>query len=179
MRCFTVTTRLENGIRVSEKPYPHIAVGEAGRGRKLSRVALGSRDFDPAPETLTNASVMQTRKGTILVVAEQPHDHRRALVLLSTPMGYRGSTSWEGLDDVVVLAEGIVADGAAGRMGSYLVRLVIVEPGTRLVCHRRGRLYGKPSEVHVCFTGDELLVGTADEVCPPSTEADDTDGELL
>lgn len=48
MKCFTVTAqgKLEH-LAISHDPYPHVAIGEAGRGRKLSRVPLGQKDFPP------------------------------------------------------------------------------------------------------------------------------------
>lgn len=180
MRCFTVRAEAMAGLTVRTEPYAHVEVGEAGRGRRLTRVALGSRDFEVVPEVLARASAIRTRaKGTVLLVQEKDGDTRRALVLLAVPMGYRGGTAWDGLDDVTILAEGTVADGAAGRMGSYQEYLAILPPGARLVCRRYGRLYGAPAQVHVYWTGEELRVGTADEVCPPCSEADETGADQL
>lgn len=180
MRCFTVRSKVVEGLTVKGAPYPHVEVGEAGRGRVMARVALGARDFEVPPKVLTHASAIRTRaKGTVLLVQEKDGDTRRALVLLAVPMGYRGGTAWDGLDEVTILAEGTVAEGAAGRMGSYQEYLAILPPGARLVCHRHGRLYGDPAQVHVHWTGEELRVGAMDEVCPPCSEADETGADYL
>lgn len=48
MKAFTVGTTATEGLPVSTEPYPHIPVGESGRGRQLTRVALGRRDFGEA-----------------------------------------------------------------------------------------------------------------------------------
>lgn len=60
MRCFTITSSAISGdikpyLEVVAKPYPHVGVGEEGRGRKYVRFPLGQRlaeslaDYVPCP----------------------------------------------------------------------------------------------------------------------------------
>jgi hypothetical protein len=79
---------------------------------------------------------------------------------------------------VTVLAEGYYAQGDAGRMGGHPVYLVILEPGTRIVCHRAGRLYGGISRIHVLWTGEMLYVG-AEDVVDQAAGLVQEEGELL
>lgn len=148
MQTFTVASKgASDSIAIAREPYPHIAVGEPGRGRKLARVALaasladkllsqvpcisrGQQDWRdhsspcqycheltearPNPSyagvtshyhpdagmmerqnpKITEASVIRTAKGTLLVVEPRQGDYR-ALVLVDIEAGYRGGTTWE------------------------------------------------------------------------------------
>jgi len=175
MKCYTIVDKEPvQWINIKEEPYPHIAIGEQGRGRKISRVGLGKRDFSPTPKKIEKASVIRTKeKGTLLVIAEKQQNDDRILVVLGIPMGYRGHTEWEGLDSplISVLTEGTIAQGAAGRMGSYQKYLAILSPGIHLKCTRYGRLYGDTKEIHILYTKEkELLVGSEDEVFQPNEE---------
>ena len=229
MKCFTVTaSSVTPKFNVSVEPYPHVGIGESGRGRSYARVPLGKRDFPESepPEILERASAIKTRdKGTLLLVKEKPGDVQRALVLVTIPAGYRGGTSWTGVctvknpckkrgerlyehecqacgtripeyggvhpdegtaydwpsfppDGVSVLAEGYRAQGAAGRMGNHVERLLIMEAGTMFRVCRGGRLYGAPSKRYVVWTGEELKLGSFDELFPASP-AEEEDAELL
>lgn len=96
MKCFTATEKgAKDGIAITVAPFAHIAVGEAGRGRELARVGLGSKDFPVPPERLERCSVIKTEKGTMLIVSERSNvPAGRALVLVNVSAGYRGSTKW-------------------------------------------------------------------------------------
>jgi len=274
MRCFTVTeSRVTSSIEIEPTPYPHIAVGESGRGRELTRFPVGLRFanslayqkpcfrrgeqmyHEVCPECsmkctsipgstyfrhpeegkityyspVERASVLKTReKGTFLLIEEQdPADHR-ALVLVNIAAGFRGGTEWTGAvsdeapcpywgeevwskfcprcktlcfpiegtekyqhpeggtipqwtifppSGIITLAQGCKAQGAAGRMGGHVVRLLLMEPGTSFRVHRTGRLYGAPVERFVFWDGETLHLGTQDEVWPPSCEM--PEGELI
>ena len=172
MKCFTIGCQAENGLKVFQEPYPHIKVGERGRGRWEERVPLAQslRHL----ENITNASVVKLPpkegidKERYLVVEEKETDNR-ALVLLRTPMGFRGYTKWTGLDKAKVIAR-TCADGAAGRMGSYQCYLCILEKGTVLTVIRTGRLYGARATTVIFWDGNNIRVGSADEVFPITVE---------
>ncbi len=189
MRSFTITKKIEEGLAVTSEPYPHIAVGEPGRGRKLVRVALGRRDFpEGGVSHIDDVGIFQTQKGTLLVVKETKLDNR-ALVLLKTPPGFRGSVSWYALTrnesvtldespKVKLVAIGYCAQGMAGRAGGGPEYLAIIEPGTRLEVTRRGRLYGSDPVLHLVWDGEELSFGTPDVVCQVGFEEELVGKEL-
>ena len=181
MKSFTVTTRVREGLTVTSEPYPHVSVGEHGRGRKLARVALGRRDF-PGEDTthVDDVGIFQTQRGSLLVVKETREDNR-ALILLGTPAGFRGGVSWRVLTEsgesvpldsspkVKIVADGYCAQGIAGRAGGGPEYLVIVEPGVKLEVTRRGRLYGADPVLHLVWDG-ELVFGPPDVVCQAGFE---------
>ena len=293
MRCFTVTeSSVSPGISITWEPYPHIGVGEKGRGREYTRFPIAHRFAETLlrrepcfmrgkdigigkpgrvcdlcgqeykevgrdarlsgaylrhPDAgemvrrnpVERASVLRTKeKGTLLLVEEKDPADRRALVLANIAAGYRGSTTWtdadreevpcpsrgtrkatyrcdlcgihypaykgEGQydsdmfwsgqnihpdagtiyqyapfppDGITVLAEGYCAQGTAGRMGGHVVRLLIMEPGVCFRVVRHGRLYGAPAARYVYWDGENLRLGTRDEIFPPACEA--PEGELV
>ncbi len=81
-------------------------------------------------------------------------------------------------EGVTVVAEGACAQGAAGRMGGHVERLLIMEPGSMFRVARHGRLYGAPSRRYVIWTGEELKLGSFDELFPATT-AEEEQAELL
>jgi len=174
MRLFTVTERgVEEGIRVHMDPYPHIALGERGRGRWLERVALGRRDFPNPPERLAAASLLRIKKEErqFFLLAKEEKADPRALVKLAIPAGYRGSTSIALAEGVIEVTRGTCAQGIAGRMGHHDELLVIAsKPGVVARVERFGRLYGAPAHLVVAFNGESVRVGPEDEVFPPSDE---------
>jgi hypothetical protein len=76
---------------------------------------------------------------------------------------------------ITILAEGAEAQGDAGRMGGHDVRLLIMEPGSSFRVHRYGRLYGAPAERIISWDGQEMKIGTLDEIHLPSDEVADGD----
>lgn len=73
-------------------------------------------------------------------------------------------------EGITALAQGYRAQGEAGRMGGHPVYLLLMEPGASFRVFRSGRLYGEPAERVVNWTGENLLLGTMDEVFPPLEE---------
>lgn len=92
MKTFTVTTRILQGLPFESSPYPHVPVGEPGRGRVLTRFPVGRRLAESLQDVgrIERADVLRTDKGTLLLVEERRLDDRRALVLAGVPAGYRG-----------------------------------------------------------------------------------------
>lgn len=81
-------------------------------------------------------------------------------------------------DKLIVLAEGYGAEGAAGRAGGpHYERLLIMDIGACFKIERYGRLYGNPSEYIVFYDGEQIRVGTKDEIFEPSCEM--PEGELI
>lgn len=108
-----------------------------------------------APGVLQKASLIQTKKGTLLLVPEKNKDDK-ALVKLAVEAGFRGKTKVEFSDGVEVLKEGVCAQGKAGLMGFHSEYLIVMNPGSYAIVERFGRLYGAPSVVRVDFDGEEL-----------------------
>jgi hypothetical protein len=278
MKCFFVSENtIHQEIYFNSLPYPHVPIGEEGRGRKLVRFPIATKfaqsltHYAPCPlrghiyytagkcsncgtplvpdkyekmythpdkgekpecSPLERVSIIKTReKGTLLIVEERDPQDKRALVLVDIAAGYRGGTTWTGAEytstpchyrgkevpksdvlfgecshcgltlhyrdgvyyhpdkgDIVewssfpsagitVLAEGYRAQGAAGRMGGHIARLLIMEPGASFRVKRYGRLYGAPAERIVYWDGENLHLGTYDEVFPPACET--PEGELI
>lgn len=96
MKTFTITSRsAESGLAVETAPFPHVAIGEEGRGRKLVRVPLGAKDFprDQEVDRADDLAVIQTAKGTLLLVKEDRHDPR-VILHLAIGGGFRGRVTW-------------------------------------------------------------------------------------
>lgn len=97
MKSYTIETeKIIKGIQVSAEPYPHIGVGEKGRGRRYYRFPVVPDLFESLEDgRLHRATVIKTRaKGTLLAVPEKDPEDRRALVLLNVEMGFRGGVSY-------------------------------------------------------------------------------------
>ena len=109
-----------------------------------------------APGVLQRASVITTKKGTLLLIPGKDGDDKNVLVKLAVEAGFRGETSASFSDGVRVLKEGICAQGAAGRMGNHSEYLITMEPGSHAIVKRYGRLYGAPSVVRIDYDGEEL-----------------------
>ena len=62
-----------------------------------------------------------------------------------------------------ILVRGIIAQGAAGRMGSGEQIVAIVKKGDIFRTGYSGRLYGKPRAHYYLFTGEEIVAATWDE----------------
>ncbi|MED0649937.1 hypothetical protein P9246_10720 [Aeribacillus pallidus] len=90
-------------ICAEKEPYPHIPIGESGRGRKLTLFPVGARFAETLGDdrSIERASVIKTKqKGTLLLVEERTSEDRRALVHLAIEAGFRGGASWTGAEKV-------------------------------------------------------------------------------
>lgn len=152
-------------IEKGGKVYPYIKinddgniiVGEEGRGRKLVTVPL------PA-----GAEIDKVEEYSIVPVVKRintSHDDTVVAVLIEDQSGYRGT--WRLCRDLSddelnpeeighVVAEGWVAEGAAGRMGGGPEYLILARPG-EFIIHRKGRLYGNPEYIAVEIGGDGVV----------------------
>jgi len=177
MKIYTVSrdgvdpsARVDTMFLPDGRNIPAVILGEEGCGRKLTYV----------PVTLTPASRQKwerdgwvevedvvwryNRKGHVhLRELDEPSREDEYLVVLLGWIGFRGSNALtdsegEALGREVVLAEGRIAQGAAGRMGSGSQWLLKVKPGDLLRYQVSGRLYGEPGEyvIHCTAAGPQL-----------------------
>ena len=108
MKCCKVSEKGVASLLVRAEPYPHIPIGESGRGRCLDRFPLGRRFAEGIfgeDDTghVEQASIIKTReKSTLLLVEERVADDRRALVHLAIAAGFRGGTAITGGEKVEV-----------------------------------------------------------------------------
>lgn len=71
------------------------------------------------------------------------------------------------LPGLTIIAEGWRAQGEAGRMGCHPERLCILEPGTAIRIERTGRTYGRPWELWIRWTGEQMLLGDRSILASP------------
>ena len=126
------------------------------------------------------AEVTQTRSGRPKLFAysyESSMATEKAIVVLRTPIGYRGGNQHCG--DLIgrdeedrptfkdfpgeVLAEGIIAQGDAGRMGDGEQLIAVMPRGVVFTARLFGRLYGNPSRYYYYFDGQKVLALTVEE----------------
>jgi len=158
---------------------PAIIVGESGRGRRLGIVTVEGVPLPTgdSPQSLYAATVGKTRAGKpklIAAASEDEHDDSAAIVVLRTPIGGRGWNSHTGdkLDDDQlppdasgddkfapfpgqILAEGVIAQGAAGYAGSGQQLITIVPRDVVFRASIRGRR--AIGTVYYAFDGEQVL----------------------
>jgi hypothetical protein len=149
-----------------------ITVGEPGRGRKVGVLpVLG--DAPTEWYTLHSADVGESRSGRPLLKPRSGGDldTSAAIVVLRTPIGFRGGNAHTG-DRVGdgfhpfpgrVLVEGVIAQGAAGNMGSGMQIVAVMPRGVVWRTGYTGRLYGAPAAHYYVFDGVGVRVATWDE----------------
>jgi hypothetical protein len=157
-----------------------VVVGESGRGRQLGVVPVAGDAPGERGMLLTAASLGQTRASKPrLIPADSATDHSAALVVFRTPIGFRGSNNHTGdragTDPATgkptgflpfpgtVLAQGIIAQGDAGHMGSGVQLVALVPRGSVFRVVLRGRLYGAPDAHYYVFDGQQIRGMTWDE----------------
>jgi hypothetical protein len=163
---------------------PTVAVGEEGRGRKLGFLPVelsNSKDFETNGETVIyNCRLGKTAKGGHKLIEQQDSSDNdkcidKCIVVLRTGIGFRGTNSHTG-DRVVgsdpiefmqfpcqVLAEGVIAQGTAGRMGSGQQFIAVAPRGVVFRTSYTGRLYGRASSHYYIFTGEKIMSATWEE----------------
>jgi hypothetical protein len=191
MRIYTIEGgKIQEGATVASQllssgvTIPTVTVGEKGRGRKLSFIPVELLASTQAKLDQEGSAIIlfcalgKTQKGAPKLIETQNDndtDNDRCLVVLRTPIGFRGGNAHtgdrvEGSDPLEflpfpcqILAEGQIAQGDAGRMG-WGTQLVAVAPkGVVFRTSYTGRLYGRPSAHYYVYTGDRVLVATWEE----------------
>jgi len=152
------------------RSFPAFTLGEEGRGRKLVFVPV---TLTPASRqkwerdgwaSVENVSVFVNRKGFIHLKEEEgTSEDNEYLIVFRAWIGFRGHNSityYEGgaLGKDVILAEGTIAEGAAGRMGWGGQWLMKVRQGDVYRFQVTGRLYGEPGSFIIACTTNGPLV---------------------
>lgn len=183
---FTINCGAELGAEVGtlvladKTSIPAIIIGETGRGRQrgvlpvqLTKESLKTWKAE-GKVTIYKASVGTTTKGSpklFQVEDEAGHVEDSALAVFVTKMGYRGGNSHTG-DRIgsdeegkptgfeefpgTIICEGMIAEGAAGRMGSGKQYVAIVPANTVFRTGYSGRLYGEPSAHYYVYNGADI-----------------------
>lgn len=144
---------------------PVLKVGERGVGRALGviPVVLLPRKQEDRDITIYAAALDYSRGRLRLIEAQAPNDNSHAIVVFRTGIGYRGGNRHEFPQGCQTLARGVIAQGAAGRMGSGEQYIVLLPKNARVLVKRSGRLYGSPPAHYVWFDGQKMHVATPDE----------------
>lgn len=168
---------------------PVLAVGEEGRGRRrgIVSVQLGrdsQAQWEAKKDVFLKTAVLGTTKAGKLKLMERGgnmcDDH--VLAIFHTQIGFRGGNSHTG-DRTgeyqenpygeprplfkpfpgITLEAGVIAEGAAGRMGSGEQLIALIPKGEVFRTGYSGRLYGGPSAHYYQFDGQRVLAATWDE----------------
>jgi hypothetical protein len=173
MKCYEVSgPMMSNFISVTrEGERFFLLLGEEGRGRTLTKVPVSDEmnktmlSISSVDEAQKNAvkvgesGIGVSPNGTATLMPSRRGEDDRALVVVRISMGYRGTVEHEyDVGSIRVLAFGVIADGAAGRMGSYKELLVVMNKGSEMKVTRKGRLYGAPDTFFITWNGDFLTV---------------------
>ncbi len=186
MRIFTIENgEAREGARVDSFTLkgagisiPAIIIGEEGRGRKLGvlPVQLLPEQYKEWQENgsthISFAKPGTTKAGKPkLFQIEDPYAFFCSICVFRTQIGYRGGNSHTGdrtAEEFLpfpgkVLCEGIIAQGAAGRMGSGSQLVAVMPADTVFRTGYSGRLYGKPAEHYYLYRGGQILSATSEE----------------
>jgi hypothetical protein len=147
-----------------------ILVGERGRGRKVG--ALAVRGEAPAkPYSLLSAEVGLTQRGNPRLVFKPVYSQDACIVVFRTPIGFGGGNSHTGdrmdggesfapFPALEILADGIIAQGDAGNMGSGAQCIAVMPRGIVFRTGYSGRRYDNPDCHYYVFDGSEIRVAT-------------------
>jgi hypothetical protein len=173
------TRSLSSGIKI-----PVVQIGEEGRGRQLSFLPVelnptSRAKFDRDGQVnIIHVSLGKTKKGGHkLIEAANSLTNDKCLIVFRTQIGFRGGNGHTGdrvdgynPDDIEfsqfpceIVAEGMIAQGAAGNMGSGKQLIAIAPKDTVFRTKYSGRLYGAPRAHYYIFTGSQILSATWDE----------------
>lgn len=173
------TRELSSGIKI-----PVVQVGEEGRGRQLSFLpvelnATSRSKFDTEGKvSINHISLGKTQKGGHkLIEAANTLTNDKCLIVFRTHIGFRGSNSHTGdrvpdfdPDNIeflsfpcAIIAQGRIAQGAAGAMGSGQQLIAVAEKDVVFRTGYSGRLYGAPRAHYYIYTGSQILSATWDE----------------
>ena len=140
-----VQKTLSNGVVINT-----VSVGEDGRGRKKSYLVIDS------DQQTTHTRVGKTQNGNNRLFKTTEDSDKECLVVLRTGIGFRGGNRHEIPEGVNILAEGQIAQGAAGNMGWGKQYILVLPKGLEIKVTLTGRLYGKPDTYHLTFDGENL-----------------------
>lgn len=169
---------------------PAITIGEEGRGRKLGVLPVqllpsSYKEWQGKGEiTISAALVGETKAGRPkLIETSGITDTEKCICVFRTQIGYRGANEHTGDRDggmerdfwgeerptfhpfpgEEVLCEGVIAQGAAGRMGSGRQIVAVMPAGIVFRTGYSGRLYGAPRAHYYLFRDGQILSATWEE----------------
>ncbi len=185
MKIFTIASgEVSEGARVDSFALkgagisiPAILVGEEGRGRKLGvlPVQLLPDNYKKWQEERTisiySAEIGKTKTGKPKLIETEITDTEKCICVFRTKIGFRGSNRHTGdiLGDEFlpfpgeILCRGIIAQGAAGRMGSGSQLIAVMPAEVVFRTAYRGRLYGAPDSHYYIFRDGQILSATWEE----------------
>ena len=186
MKIFTISSgNVTEGARIdsftlkgANVTIPAIIIGEEGRGRKLGilPVQLLPDSYKEWQEkgtiSIYSAEVGETKTGRPkLIETSEITDTEKCICVFRTKIGYRGANKHTGdkLGDKFlpfpgeILCEGIIAQGAAGRMGSGSQLVAVMPAEVVFRTAYRGRLYGAPDSHYYIFRDGQILSATWEE----------------
>lgn len=155
-----------------------VAVGEKGRGRWEARIPIiGLRtttknvwgEETEVWDSPRLVKLLNTRKGhpkfeAIYSTSTNEVETTAIIVIMAVDGGYRGSVKYHGEEvslkwpELVRLATGRSAQGAAGRMGSWPHPISIMPIDTGFGYTRGGRLYGKEPTFYFNYLPEKQLI---------------------
>jgi len=143
MRCYTITRAgAREGIAVLDDPALGrvVALGEAGRGRLLTKVKLDGRRPPSVVDGLVHRAAVAAFEAPAGVrrhclVAPKDEGDPRVLLRVSTSGCYTRNTLGRVTvvaGEATIVTRGHGAEGAAGRLGDWEDVLVIAAPGSAI-----------------------------------------------
>lgn len=161
MRIFTIrdghalTGAVIDRETIGENTIPVISVGEKGRGRKYAYIPVALKDA--ASETLAFADLGTTRKGGVKLIESSPGRGEEEKDYVDIKDGKAtGFLPFPGQ----ILAQGKIAQGLAGNMGSGDQLIVTMPQNTVFRVSYSGRLYGAPNAHYGVFDGTKIELFT-------------------
>lgn len=159
---------LSSGAKISA-----VTIGEEGRGRRRGLLPVEWRGVEPGGEDgprIRVAKIGASRAGKPKLLASDANNpsSEKALVVFRSPIGYRGSNrhgdGQGGPFPGHIIAEGVIAQGDAGGMGSGEQLIAVLNRGVIVKVSYSGRLYCRPSAHYYVFDGERVLVATREEI---------------
>lgn len=163
-------------LKGTDIEVPAVMVGEVGRGRKCGVLPVTGA---AAGDILPAARIGQTRSGNPKLIAApfEDADDSAVIAVLRTPIGFRGGNvhtgdrapEWTKENPAFlpfpgkILAEGVIAQGDAGAMGSSQQFVAVIPKGVVFRTAYSGRLYGKPLSRYYLWDGSRMLAATWEE----------------
>ena len=137
---------LSNGVEI-----PAITVGEKGRGRQCGvlPVKLRKEKFEEWKKDkkvkIQYATISQTKTHRPKLIENAKNKYEdHVILILRSPIGFRGSNEHKFNRNVTCLVEGVIAQGEAGYMGSGRQYVVVSPVPNKITVSIDGRRYGKP-----------------------------------
>ncbi len=157
---------------------PAVQLGEKGRGRKPAVIPIHlsekTKQKWQCGEYIEIDKVELTKNSAdrwIFKETDQEPNNQFAIVIMKQPIGFRGSNEYYGAPTPSshepftgkLIAQGVIAQGDAGRMGSGGQIAALVPKGEWFGTKIYGRRYGRPHNYQYCFDGKNIVIATPEE----------------